>query len=95
MRMLELREWAGPWQEEDSGDDGLLMEQLLEVEKDGLSVPVGRGDQEALRGKTTGLKNMLLNDPAQKGGGLEEPLQDSKTRGELEVGSGLMLVDCV
>lgn len=46
MRMLELREWAGPWQEEDSGDGGLLMEQLLEAEKDGLSMPVGRGDQE-------------------------------------------------
>lgn len=68
MGMLELRERAGPRQEEGSGNDGLLMEQLLEAEKDGPSAQMGRGDQEALRGKSTRLKETLLNHPAQEGG---------------------------
>lgn len=83
MGMLELRERAGPWQEEGSGDDGLSMEQLLEAEKDGPSAQMGRGDQEALRGKTTWLKETLLNHPAQKGGGLEEPLSGLKDPGRV------------
>lgn len=68
-----------------SGDDGLLMEQLLEAEKDGLSVQNGEGRPGSSKRKDHPAEGRAPESPSTKdwAGGA---CQDSQAREELEVG---------